>query len=152
MAFADEAREVRAAAARSLSRMNFDRSDGYVRLIETADMETLRGVASACIKAGMVGQAIDRMISEDRRLAYEAFSLLSLLAKANQTEPLMEAINNHPETSVRLALIRLLGNTGQPEIATQLRHLAVREGLPEKVSSALMEVVYKIDQTAEMRS
>jgi len=150
MAFADEAREVRAAAARSLSRMNFDRADGYVRLIETADIETLRNVASACIKAGMVGQAIDRMISEDRRLAYESFSLLSLLAKANQTEPLMEAINSHPEVSVRLALVRLLGNAGQPEIATQLRHLAVREGLPEKVSSALMEVVYKIDQTAEI--
>jgi hypothetical protein len=108
-------------------------------------------VANACIKAGMVGQAIDRMISEDRRLAYESFSLVSLLAKANETEPLMEAIANHPEVSVRLALIRLLGNTGQPEIATELRHMAVREGLPEKVSSALMEVVYKIDQTAEMR-
>jgi hypothetical protein len=130
--------------------MNFDRADGYVRLIETANTETLQGVASACIRAGMVGQAIDRMISEDRRLAYESFSLLSLLAKANQTEPLMEAINDHPEIGVRLALIRLLGNAGQPEIATQLRHLAVREGLPEKVSSALMEVVYKIDQTAQI--
>jgi HEAT repeat protein len=147
MAFADEAREVRAAAARSLSRMSFDRSEGFVRLIETADAETLSKVASACIKAGMVGQAIDRMISEDRRLAYEAFSLLSLLAKANETEPLLDAISDHPETSVRLALIRLLGTSGQPEIATQLRHLAVREGLPEKVRAALMEVVYKIDQT-----
>jgi HEAT repeat protein len=146
MAFADEAREVRAAAARSLSRMNFDRAEGYVRLIETADEETLRKVASACTKAGMVGQAIDRMISEDRRLAYEAFSLLSLLAKANETEPLMEAINNHPEQSVRLALIRLLGSTGQPEVATQFRHLAVRDGIPENISAALMEVVYKIDQ------
>jgi HEAT repeat protein len=150
-AFADEAREVRAAAARSLSRMNFDRSEGYVRLIETADAETLRKVAVACIKAGMVGQAIDRMISEDRRLAYEAFSLLSLLAKANETEPLLDAIINHPETPVRLALIRLLGTTGQPEVATQLRHLAVRDNLPEKVRAALMEVVYKIDQTAEIR-
>jgi HEAT repeat protein len=147
MAFADEAREVRAAAARSLSRMNFDRSEGYVRLIETADADTLQKVASACIKAGMVGQAIDRMISEDRRLAYEAFSLLSLLAKANETEPLLEAINDHPEMGVRLALIRLLGTTAQPEIATQLRHLAVRDGMPEKVRAALMEVVYKIDQT-----
>jgi HEAT repeat protein len=147
MAFADEAREVRAAAARSLSRMNFDRSEGYVRLIETADAETLSKVACACIKAGMVGQAVDRMISEDRRLAYEAFSLLSLLAKANEIEPLLEAIISHPETGVRLALIRLLGTTAQPEVATQLRHLAVRDGMPEKVRAALMEVVYKIDQT-----
>lgn len=146
MAFADEAREVRAAAARSLSRMNFDRADAYVRLIETADEESLRKVAIACIKAGMVGQAIDRVISEDRRLAYEAFSLLSLLAKANETEPLMDAIGSHQEMSVRLALIRLLGTTAQPEIATQLRYLAVRDGIPENIRAALMEVVYKIDQ------
>ncbi|HJU56044.1 MAG TPA: HEAT repeat domain-containing protein [Pyrinomonadaceae bacterium] len=146
MAFADEAREVRAAAARSLSRMSFDRAEGYARLIENADEETLRRVAAACIKAGMVTQAIDRMISEDRRLAYESFSLLSLLAKVGEIEPLLAAIADHGEVNVRLALIRLLGTTGQPEVATQLRHLAVRDGMPEKVRSALMEVVYKMDQ------
>ncbi|HKC66346.1 MAG TPA: HEAT repeat domain-containing protein, partial [Pyrinomonadaceae bacterium] len=97
MAFGDEAREVRAAAARALSRMNFDRAEGYVRLIETADAETLRKVAQACIKAGMASQAIDRLISEDRRLAYEAFSLLSLLAKAGEIEPLVDAICEHAE-------------------------------------------------------
>ena len=147
MAFADEAREVRAAAARSLSRMNFDRGEAYVRLIESANVETLRKVAQSCIKAGMVAQAIDRLISEDRRLAYEAFSLLSLLAKSEQTEPLVEAISSHPELNTRLAVVRLLGTSGGPEVATLLRHLAVRDGLPEKVRSALLEVVYKLDQT-----
>ena len=146
MAFADEAREVRAAAARSLSRMSFDRAEGYVRLIETADEETLRHVAEACVKAGMVAQAIDRMISEDRRLAYESFSLLSLLAKAGEIEPMLTAIAEHGEVNVRLALIRLLGTTGQSEVATELRLLAVRDGMPEKVRSALMEVLYKMDQ------
>jgi HEAT repeat protein len=147
MAFSDEAREVRAAAARSLSRMSFDRGEAYVRLIETANAETLRKVAQSCTKAGMVTQAIDRLISEDRRLAYEAFSLLSLLAKSGETEPLADAISNHPEVNVRLALVRLIGTSRHPEAATMLRHLAVREGLPEKVRSALLEVVYKMDQT-----
>jgi HEAT repeat protein len=146
MAFADESREVRAAAARSLSRMNFDRAEGFVRLIDTADAETLRKVAQACTKAGMVSQAIDRLISEDRRLAYEAFSVLSLLVKSGETEPLADAITNHPEVNVRLALIRLLGTATSPEVATLLRHLVVRDGLPEKVRSALMEVVYQVDQ------
>jgi HEAT repeat protein len=147
MAFADEAREVRAAAARSLSRMNFDRGEAYVRLIETAQAETLRKVAQSCTKAGMVTQAIDRLISEDRRLAYEAFSLLSLLAKSGETGPLADAISSHPELNVRLALVRLIGTSSHPEAANMLRHLAVREGLPEKVRSALLEVVYKMDQT-----
>jgi hypothetical protein len=146
MAFADEAREVRAAAARSLSRMNFDRGEAYVRLIETAEAGTLRKVAQSCIKAGMVTQAIDRLISEDRRLAYEAFSLLSLLVKSGEMQPLSDAISNHSEVNVRLALIRLIGTSSQPEAATMLRHLAVREGLPEKVRAALLEIVYKMDQ------
>jgi len=151
MAFGDEAREVRAAAARALSRMNFDRAEGYVRLIETADAETLRKVAQACIKAGMASQAIERLISEDRRLAYEAFSLLSLLAKSGEIEPLLDAICDHEEVNARLAIVRLLGTAGQPEVAGVLRQLAVRDGLPEKVRSSIMEVVYKMDQTVDVK-
>lgn len=146
IAFGDEAREVRAAAARSLSRLNFDRADAYVRVAETADAEMMREVARACIKAGMAGQAIDRLASEDRRPAYEAFSLLSLLAKSGEIAPLLDAIENHSDTNVRLSAVRLLGSAGAPETAGRLRHLAVRDGVPEKVRSAILEVIYKMDQ------
>lgn len=146
MAFADEAREVQAAAARALSRLNFNRADAYVRIIETADEESLVGVARACIKARMAAQAIDRLISEDRRQAYEAFSMLSLLAKANETAPILEAIAEHPDQNIRMAAIRLLGMTGRAEVAQQFRQLAVRDGMPEKVRTSLLEIVYKIDQ------
>ncbi len=146
IAFGDEAREVRAAAARSLSRLNFDRADAYVRVAETADAEMMREVARACIKAGMAGQAIDRLASEDRRPAYEAFSLLSLLAKSGEIAPLLDAIENHSDTNVRLSAVRLLGSAGVPETAGRLRHLAVRDGVPEKVRSAILEVIYKMDQ------
>jgi HEAT repeat protein len=146
MAFADEAREVQAAAARALSRLNFNRADAYVRIIEKADEEALVGVARACIKARMAAQAIDRLGSDDRRQAYEAFSMLSLLAKANETGPILEAIAVHPDQNIRMAAIRLLGMTGRAEVAQQFRQLAVRDGMPEKVRTSLLEVVYKIDQ------
>jgi HEAT repeat protein len=146
IALADDAREVRAAAARSLSRLNFDRADAYVRVQETSDAETLRDVARSCIKAGIAKQAIDRLASEDRRHAYEAFSMLSILAKSNQTEPILEAIASHPDSNVQLAATRLLGLAGRAEVAAQLRQLVVRDGLPEKVRTAILEVVYKIDQ------
>ncbi|HEX8136099.1 MAG TPA: HEAT repeat domain-containing protein [Pyrinomonadaceae bacterium] len=146
VAFADEAREVRAAAARALSHLSFDRADAYVRLLDTASPEMLREVARACIKGGMAVQAIDRLASEDRRQAYESFSLLSMLAKSNETEPIVDAIVNHKDYNVRLAAVRLLGLSGSPEIVQQLRHLAVKDGLPEKLRTALLEVVYKIDQ------
>ncbi|HEX8493739.1 MAG TPA: HEAT repeat domain-containing protein [Pyrinomonadaceae bacterium] len=146
MAFVDEAREVQAAAARALSRLNFNRADAYARIIETADEEALGNVARACIKARMASQAIDRLTSEDRRQAYEAFSLLSLLAKAGEVGPVLDAIAEHRDESVRMAAIRLLGMTGRPEVAQHFRQLAVRDGLPENVRTSLLEVVYKIDQ------
>lgn len=146
LAFADEAREVQAAAARSLSRLNFNRADAYVRIIETADAETLGNVARACIKARMAAQAVDRLVNEDRHHAYEAYSLLSLLAKAGETAPLLDAIAEHQDANVQMAAIRLLGMTGHPEVAQQFRQLAVRDGLQEKIRTSLLEVVYKIDQ------
>jgi len=146
IAVADESREVRAAAARSLNGLSFDRADAYVRVIETASDETLRQVAQACIKAGMVAQAIDRLASNDRRQAYEAFSLVSLLAKANETQPIFEAIENHKDNDVRICAVRVLGLAGQASLVEGLRQLAGRDDIHEAVRGCILEVIYKIDQ------
>lgn len=143
---ADESREVRAAAARSLNRLSFDRSEAYVRVIETSSEETLRDVADACIKAGIVSQNIDRLASRDHRQAYEAFSLMCLLAKARMTQPVLETICNHPNMNVRLSAIHLLATTGQPEMIEQLRELALKPGVPDEVNTALLEAMYKLEQ------
>src|SRR5439155_15919250 len=105
IALADESRGVRAAAARTLNGLHFDRADAYVRVMETADADTLRKVAQACIKTGIVAQAVDRLASEDHRQAYEAFSLFSLLARAHETQPIVDAIQHHKDTEVRLCAI-----------------------------------------------
>ena len=78
---ADDSREVRAAAARSVNRLSFDRADAYVRVIETSDEETLACVAKACIQAGIVSQNLDRLTYADHRQAYETFSLICLLTQ-----------------------------------------------------------------------
>ena len=140
---ADESREVRAAAARSLSRLSFDRSDAYARVIETSSREDLRDVANACIKAGIVSQNIDRLASSDHRQAYEAFSLICLLAKARMTEPVLDAISNHSNMNVRLSAVHLLAMTGEPEVFQQLRQLAIKDGVAEEVKTALVEAMYK---------
>jgi HEAT repeat protein len=145
IALADESREVRAAAARTLTGLHFDRADAYVRVMETADPDTLRSVAQACIKTGIVGQALDRLASEDRHQAYEAFSLFSLLARAHETQPILEAIQNHKDEEVRLCAIRVLNVAGQPDLAPTLRTMVSGEGLPENVRTAMLEVLYKLD-------
>ncbi len=146
VALADEARDVRAAAARSLSRLSFDRAEALVRVIETSDVNELGKVARACIQTGMASQALDRLSSDDRRQAYEAFSLLSLLVKANEAQPILDAVENHADVNVRLIGVQVLGASTSAEIGMKLRHLAIRESIPEQVRTALMEVVYKLDE------
>jgi HEAT repeat protein len=141
LALADDAREVRAAAARALSRLSFDRADAYVRVMESADAEALAEVAKACVKAGLAAQAINRLASEDRRQAYEAFSLLSLCAKAGETQPILDTVECHRDIEVRLACIRLLGLSNQPQLGEQLMHIAENGGVPEKVRRAIVETV-----------
>jgi HEAT repeat protein len=146
VALADDSREVRAAAARTLTSLHFDRADAYVRMMETADADTLRTVAQACIKTGIVAQAEDRLASEDRHQAYEAFSLFSLLAKANETQPIIDAIEHHKDIEVRRCAVRVLNVAAQPSLAPKLRQMVAREGMPENVRMALLEVLYKLDQ------
>jgi HEAT repeat protein len=146
VALADESRIVRAAAARTLTSLHFDRADAYVRVTETADPDTLRRVARACISTGIIAQAVDRLASEDRHQAYEAFSLFTLLARANETEPIIDTIANHKDDEVRLCAVRVLNVAAMPEVAPKLREMIAGEGMPENVRTSVLEVLYKLDQ------
>jgi HEAT repeat protein len=143
---ADDSREVRASAARSLNRLSFDRADAFVRVIETSDEETLRNVARACLQAGIVSQNLDRLSNCDYRQAYETFSLICLLSKANMNDPVLNAISVHPNIDVRLKVVHLLASTGHPGTVNQLRELAVTDGIGEEVKTALLEAIYKLEQ------
>lgn len=148
---ADESREVRAAAARTLNRLSFDRADAYVRVIETSDHDTVCNVARACVQAGIVSQNIDRLARSDYRQAYETFSLICLLAKADLNQPILDAIAEHPNMDVRLKAVHLLASTGAPAVFDHLRQLAVRDGVGEEVKTALLEAMYKLDQEAKQQ-
>jgi HEAT repeat protein len=144
---ADESREVRASAARSLNRLSFDRADAYVRVLETGDDETVRDVAKACIQAGIVSQNLDRLVSSDHRQAYETFTVICLLTRANLNQPVLDAILGHPNIDVSLKIIHLLASTGHPAIYDQLRELAVKDGMREEVKTSVLEAMYKLEQS-----
>lgn len=143
---ADDTREVRAAAARSLNRLSFDRADAYVRVLESDDIETIRNVAKACVQSGIISQNLDRLTNSDHRQAYETFTLICLLARAHSSEPVLKAIAEHPNTDVRLKAIHLLACTGETEVLAQLRELAVTDGIGESVKTALLESLYKLEK------
>jgi hypothetical protein len=103
--------------------------------------------AAACIKAGIVAQNIDRLSSNDRRHAYEAFCLICLLAKAGLHEPVLTAIKEHADLRVRLNLVHLLATTGQQKVLDELRELANDQAVGEEVKTAIVEGMYKLEQS-----
>src|SRR5437588_9764637 len=146
IALADDSREVRAAAARTLTSLHFDRADAYVRVMESTDAQTMREVAQACVTTGIAAQTVDRLISEDRRQAYEAFSLFSLLARARQIEPILDFIRKHKDEEVRLCAIRVLNLSPDASLVPKLRDIVGSNGVPENVRTAVLELLYKLDQ------
>ena len=147
MALADEAREVRAAAARALSRLSFERAEAYVRVAETADTRTLRDVAHACVKAGLATQAVGRLACEDRRQAYEAFSLLSLCVGGGELGPVLEAIGSHRDDEASMTCVQLLGDSLTHEVCGRLRDLAAEAGMPERVRRSVLETLARAERT-----
>jgi HEAT repeat protein len=146
-AFDDDAKEVRAAAARALYDLREDRADSFTRALREATPERRRQIGSAISSSGIASEAISQLTGEGREKTYEAFSLLFLMAKAGEVQPLIRAIEGHPNSEVRLAVVKLLALSGQKEVLPAFRRLAVRGSLPTEVRSALMEAIYQISSS-----
>jgi HEAT repeat protein len=143
-AFDDPAIEVRNAAARSLFGLNSDRAATFTRALRESPPERRRKIGAALASSGLASEAIGQLMGESREKTYDAFSLLFLMSKAGEVQPLMRAIEEHPNNEVRLAVVKLLALSGQQEILPAFRRLAVRGSLPTEVRSAVMEAIYQI--------
>jgi HEAT repeat protein len=143
-AFDDPALEVRNAAARSLFGLNADRAATFTRSLRESPPERRRKIGAALASSGLASEAIGQLMGESREKTYDAFSLLFLMSKAGEVQPLMRAIEEHPNNEVRLAVVKLLALSGQQEILPAFRRLAVRGSLPTEVRSAVMEAIYQI--------
>lgn len=147
-AFDDDAVEVRNAAAQALYDMQSDRAASFTRALREGPPERRRKIGSALATSGLAGDAIANLTGESREQTYDAFSLLFLMAKSGEVQPLLQAIEDHPNIEVRLAVIKLLALSGQPEVIPAFRRLAVRGSLPSEVRSAVMEAIYQITSQA----
>jgi hypothetical protein len=77
LAGADPTREVRAAAAKGLFKLNFGRADALKRIIETRDGFRVRHAGRAARDSGIAEKAFERLIHEDSNVAYEAIVLVA---------------------------------------------------------------------------
>ncbi len=147
-AFDDSSPDVRNAAARALHDLQPDRAASFTRALREGSPERRRRIGAALAASGLASDAISNLTGESREKTYDAFSLLFLMAKAGEVQPLMRAIEEYPEVEARLAVVKLLALSGQSEIVPAFRRLAVRGSLPAEVRSAVMEAIYQISSQA----
>jgi hypothetical protein len=134
LACADPTREVRAAAARGLFRLSFDRAEAWKRLIDTKDEFRMRHAARAAVESGIVQKSFDRLIHEDMRVAYEAFALVGLLIKSGETDSIFKAIVKHPDDRIKLALIHVLKVVKDERALARLEDLSSGKALADEMA------------------
>jgi hypothetical protein len=144
LACADPTREVRAAAARCLTKLSFNRADAWARITELRDTWRMKQAAKAAIESGLVERSFDRLIHNDYKNVYEAFTLLGLLVKSDETELILDKLDNHPDLNVRMAILHIIKVLEATNVLPHLYHVATLKDLPHDFSDALEETIQRI--------
>lgn len=141
IAVSDDNPNVKQVAIQAFTSLSFNMTDNYLRLIHSEDKELLKKVARACLVTGLVHKAFAQLVGQDQKQAYEGFALLSLLAKAGETKPLLDAITKHPMVDVRILAIKIMNDAHQPEAHEQLINVSESADLPSAVRNSILAAV-----------
>jgi hypothetical protein len=145
LACADPTREVRAAAARGLFRLSFDRADAWRRIAETGDEFRMRQAVLAAKEADLVKRSFDRLVHQDRKITYEAVALLSLMIQAGETEAIFKSIENHNDSNVKLALLHVVELTKNEETLSNLYELLEKSGITKELRDRVDHVIQSFE-------
>lgn len=148
LACADPTREVRAAAARGLFKLSFDRAHAWKRLIETGDEFRMAHAARAAIESGIVVKSFERLINEDVKVAYEAFALVSLLIRSGETNEIFDAIKTHKDERVKFALLHVIKVSHDERALDRLNELRTVNSFPTDIADRMREVVASFETVA----
>lgn len=148
----DSSPEARNTIVRVLYELHPDRAASFFNLaLRENSLEERRLLGAALAGSGLVNEAIQDLMGDSYEDSYRAFSLLFLVAKAGEFQPLMQVIENHPNIELRVAVIRLLGSSGEPEVAPAFRRLAMSSSMPGEVRSAAMDAINQIEGQSKKR-
>jgi hypothetical protein len=103
-----------------------------------------KNIGTALADSGLLFEAIDDLMAENHERCYGAFSLLFLVAKAGVVHPLINVIENHPNTELRLAVIRLLASSNEMQVVSALEGIANNGTLPPELQSAMVKAINQI--------
>jgi len=116
--FDDSSPHVRNAAARALLKLEPARTvDLFNRALEEGTAERRQNIGAAIAASGVADEAIDNLVGESREETYTSLSILFVMAKTGEVQPLVKAIEEHENDEVRRAVVKLLNLSGQSEVA-----------------------------------
>jgi hypothetical protein len=137
LACADPTREVKAAAARALTRLTFDRAEAWSRVAKGTDVWRLKQAADATIESGFVERSFDRLIQNDFKQVYEAVSLLNILVKADKIDLILEKLDSTESIDLKIAILRVLQITNAKNSLPHLYKIYSEKGLQHDFGDAL---------------
>lgn len=115
--FDDHSPHVRNAAARALRRLEPDKSvDMFNRALEAASPERKKNIGKAIAASGLASEAINNLVSANRQETYNALSILFVMAKTGEVQPLIGAVAEHENDEVCRAVLKLMTLSGQSEL------------------------------------
>lgn len=136
--------EASSSAVRELFERDPDRAASLLNLaLRESSPERRRKIGAALAGSGLIDEAIEDLSIRNQSRSYSAFSLLFLVAKAGEVQPLIHIIESHPNMELRLAVIRLLAASGESDVLPALQTLPI-ENLPQPVGSAIQDVIYQM--------
>lgn len=141
-ATADPTREVRAAAARAMSKLTIDRADAWTRIFESEEPGRMIQSARAATESGFVQMSFDRLVHPDEKYSYEAFALTALLIKAGETDEIFHVLETHKDLNVRKAILHVIKITKDQRALDKLSTLLETKSLP-------LELQEEVDKTIE---
>ncbi len=148
LACADPTREVRAAAARGVFRLSFDRADAWTRIAEANDEFRMRQASRAAVEADFDKRSFDRLIHDDLKISYEAFTFTVLMIKANETRQIFETIEIHRDNNVKFALLHVLKVVKNESTLSNLYKLLEQDSLPSELRQKVDETIKSFDLVA----
>jgi succinoglycan biosynthesis transport protein ExoP len=143
-AFDDPAPDVRAAAARALNDFQADRVGSFMRALWGAAPERRRRIGAGIAASGLMREAIGDLTSSSSEKIREAFSLLFLMVKAGEYQPLMDVVADHPSDELRIAALKLISLSGQMGVLPDLRRLAQTSSASPELRAAAREATSQI--------
>ena len=142
--FDDHSPHVRNAAARALRKLEPHKTvDLFNRALDEGSAERRSNIGSAIAASGLAAEAIDNLVSDNREATYNALSILFVMAKTGEVQPLVQAIEEHENDEVCRAVIKLLTLSGQSEVgdaALQRRVMGVAASR-QKASAARQDSI-----------